>query len=110
MNRQSLIVIRFLALAFSTIAGMASPPALVGQDSALPSAMNVELVGQIGGIMITVAVRGDYAYVGVGPRLVILNVADPALPFVMGQTLVLPGLVFDIVLFGYCTYRRRNIR
>jgi hypothetical protein len=35
------------------------------------SASNVELVGQIGGTIMAVAVQGAYAYIGVGSRLVI---------------------------------------
>jgi len=58
----------------------------------------VELVGQIGGATYAVAVQGNYAYVGVGPRLVILNTADLTNPVVVGQTGVLPGIVEDLVV------------
>jgi hypothetical protein len=61
---------------------------------------NVELVGQIGGITETVAVQGNYAYIGVGPHLVILDVSDPAHPMVVGQTGVLPGVVKSIAVAG----------
>jgi len=47
---------------------------------------DLELVSQIGGVIRDLAVQGDYAYVGVGPRLVILNVANPGDPVVVGQT------------------------
>lgn len=36
-------------------------------------AHNVELVGQIGGNVLAVTLQGSYAYVSVGPRLIILN-------------------------------------
>ena len=38
----------------------------------------IELVGQIGGETNAVAVQGSYAYVGVGPRLVVVDVSSPA--------------------------------
>jgi hypothetical protein len=40
---------------------------------------NVQLVGQIGGSTFGVTLQGDYAYIGVGPRLVIVDVSDPNL-------------------------------
>lgn len=67
-------------------------------------AQNVELVGQIGGAIGGVAVLGNYAYVGQGPRLVILNVSDPTGPTVLGQTNVLPGVVIDVAVAGNYAY------
>jgi hypothetical protein len=37
----------------------------------IADAKNVELVGHVGGITNAVAVQGNYAYIGVGPRLLI---------------------------------------
>jgi len=76
------------SLALVTLPLLAGPQVTVAQQS-----QNVELVGQIGGSTWAVAVQGNYAYIGVGPRLVILNTADPAHPVVVGQTGVLPGVV-----------------
>ena len=67
-------------------------------------AQNVELVGQIGGVTYAMAVQGTYSYIGVGPRLVILNVSDPSHPTVVGQTGVLPGGVVDVVVEGGYAY------
>ncbi len=53
---------------------------------------NVELVGQIGGRVQAVAVQGGYAYIGVGPRLVVVDVSNPAAPRKVGETGVLPGV------------------
>ncbi|MCP4210009.1 MAG: hypothetical protein GY764_00885, partial [Halieaceae bacterium] len=50
------------------------------------SGIDIELVRQFGGSVHSSAVRGDYAYAGIGPNLVILNVADPAQPVSAGQT------------------------
>lgn len=78
--------------------GMYSPMAAQQQGQ------NVELVGQIGGITQAVAVQGNYAYIGVGPRLVILNVSDPAHPAVIGQTGVLPCIVRGVAVAGNYAY------
>jgi len=65
---------------------------------------SLELVGQIGGATNAVAVQGDYAYVGVGPRLVTLNISNPANPVVVGQTGVLPDVVQGVVVTGTYAY------
>jgi hypothetical protein len=65
---------------------------------------NVELVGQIGGAVYAVAVQGRYAYVGVGPRLVVVDVGDPARPVAVGRTGVLPGVVWDVAVSGTYAY------
>ncbi|MFN3929222.1 MAG: carboxypeptidase regulatory-like domain-containing protein, partial [Thermoflexus sp.] len=75
-----------------------SPSAVASQ------ALAVELVGQIGGAVKAVAVRGGYAYIGVGPRLVILDISNPAQPAVIGQTAVLPGVVADVAVAGSYAY------
>ena len=36
----------------------------------------VELVAQTGGVTNAVAVQGNYAYAGVGPRLIVLDTSD----------------------------------
>ncbi|MFZ1598054.1 MAG: hypothetical protein WAW26_19580, partial [Anaerolineae bacterium] len=64
----------------------------------------VELVGQIGGAVNAVAVEGRYAYVGVGPRLVILDVNDPAHPVMIGKSPVLPDVVQGVSVVGSLAY------
>jgi len=71
-----------------------SPPGSAGftrQSMTLADAQNVEFVGHIGGASRAVAVQGDYAYIGVDPRLLVLNITNPSYPTVIGQTDVLPG-------------------
>jgi len=74
------------------ISGIIPQPAISGP----PTSENVGLVGQIGGSVFAVDIRNSYAYIGVGPRLEILDISNPANPSVVGQTEVLPGLVADI--------------
>ncbi|MCP4210008.1 MAG: hypothetical protein GY764_00880 [Halieaceae bacterium] len=66
--------------------------------------LDVTLVSQIGGAILAGDVRGDYAYVGVGPRLKILNIADPANPAVVGQTDVLAGILCYVTVEGDYAY------
>jgi hypothetical protein len=51
-----------------------------------------------------VIVAGNYAYIGVGPRLVVLELSDPANPRMVGQTDMLPDLVEDIHIAGDYAY------
>jgi hypothetical protein len=68
------------------------------------SAKRIELVGQIGGRPSAVAVQRNYAYLGVGPRLMVLDVSGPDNPTLVGQTAVLPNFVQDIYVAGDYVY------
>ena len=68
--------------------------------NAQQQAQNVLLQSQVGGTPGGVAFQGSYAYVGVGPRLVIMNVSNPAQPVFVGQTDLLPSRVFDVAVAG----------
>jgi len=72
-------------------------------DNAL-GGQNVEFVGHIGGTTNAVFVQGNYAYIGVGPRLTILDISNPASPTVVGKTAPMPGIVQDIYLSGNYAY------
>ncbi|MEW5956598.1 MAG: hypothetical protein AB1801_02660 [Chloroflexota bacterium] len=69
----------------------------------------IDFVGHIGGETKAVFVQGDYAYIGEGPRLVILDITNPVTPTLVGKTSPLPGLVYnrhyiDLVGEYFCTY------
>ncbi len=72
-------------------------------DVASP-AWNVELISRVDGTARAVAVQGNYAYIGDGKRLVILDVSDPADPVVVGETDPLPGVVQDVAVVGHYAY------
>lgn len=69
-----------------------------GQGSGSQPAENVEFVAQIGGAVYGVAVRNGLAYLGRGPRLLVLDVTNPDSPVLVGQTQVLPAVVLDVKL------------
>ena len=59
---------------------------------------NIDLVGSIGGRVDAVAVSGNYAYLGEGSSLLVLNVSNPSTPFPVGRQ-TLPGIAGDVGLF-----------
>ncbi len=63
-----------------------------------------QMVGQIGGPTQAVAVQGNYAYVGVGLRLVVLDVSNPITPSEVGSTTPFPYFVEDIAVSGTLAY------
>jgi len=62
------------------------------------------LAGQIGGPTQAIAVQGSYAYVGVGLRLVVLDVSNPPTPTEVGSTTPFPDFVEDVVVSGTSAY------
>jgi hypothetical protein len=63
-----------------------------------------EFVSQIGGATYAVAVQGDYAYIGEGPRLTILDISSPSSPTVVGRTDLLPEVVRGVAVVGGYAY------
>jgi hypothetical protein len=57
------------------------------------SEVEMEVLGQVGGAVRTVAVKGQYAYIGLGPRMAVLNVSNRSSPQFVGQT----GWFTDVV-------------
>ena len=52
-----------------------------------------DVLVQLGGVSEVVVLDGDRAYLGLGPRVVQLDIADPRAPKILGQSPVLPGVV-----------------
>lgn len=112
MQAKTFTTFVLLAVLALTMSGLAPAP-IEATLAAAPSAVTqspqsqgvrMELVGQIGGDISAVAVQGDYAYIGVGPRLVVLDVSDPAHPTMVGQSGVLPGIVLSMAVSGNYVY------
>ena len=64
---------------------------------------NVELLGRVGDPAYAAAVQGEYAYVGVGSRLMVLRISGGAITFA-GQTGELTGTVLGVALAGDYAY------
>lgn len=87
------------------------PDVILGQDQSatLPEGIvpppsqnalkgNLKLLGQYGGSAYAVAVQGNYAYLGQGPRMIVLDVSNPDNPKLVGQSEILRGIVYGIAL------------
>ena len=68
---------------------------LNGFTYALSSGNWLERVNAVGGGAFGLAVRGNYAYLGEGNALLVVNIANPASPFIVGR-LLLPGEAWKI--------------
>jgi len=73
-------------------------------DGSQNNQMSFRLVGQIGGPTQGIAVQGNYAYVGVGLRLVVLDVSNPASLQEVGATTPFPYFVEDVAVSGDLAY------
>lgn len=99
-----------LLLAFTVPCTAQSGPSLGAaerQDQSVPHTQhdgNLQFVSQIGGEVNDVVVRGHYAYAAIGPRVVILDVGNPAHPAVVGRTQVLPDVVWSLAIQGNYIY------
>jgi hypothetical protein len=105
------------AQATNTPPATAVPPTATEQVTAVPSTpwvvtvspdqtaerlpvkteMNFTVVAQLGGRVNAVALDGNIAYVGIGPRLVTVDISDPTTPRFLGQSDMLPELVNAVV-------------
>jgi hypothetical protein len=63
----------------------------------------IALARSFGGSCFGVKVQGNYAYVGEGRNLLVLNVSNPSNPSKVGQV-ALPGPVMDLALLGNYAY------
>lgn len=66
----------------------------------ISNSMNIKLIGQVGGPTQAVAVEGDFAYVGVGVRMVVLDISNPSKAKLMGETAVFDSLVTGVAVNG----------
>lgn len=64
----------------------------------------LELVGQFGGTLTAFAVNGEWAYGGIGPRMKVFDISDPADLRIVGETAVLPAMLVDLAASGRYVY------
>ena len=65
-------------------------------------------VGQWGGACNACAVSGNRAYIGMGPRLAILDISNPSAPALLGVSQVLPYPALGVVVSGNYAYVADN--
>ena len=72
---------------------------------AIPTDINpLQVIGQIGGQTQAVSISGNNAFVGVGYRMLTLNINDPSSPKEIGSSELLKGQVLDISIQGNFAY------
>ena len=80
------------------------PPARVVRPPATTGPVSLKVVGQIGGPVRAVAVQDNYAYVGVGLRMVVIDVSNPADVREVGATAPFEWHVEDVAVSGTTAY------
>ena len=66
--------------------------------------LSVRPVGQWGGWSKAVAISGNRAYLSCGPRLIVLDVSQPAQPVFLGQSEPLGDVIEAVVVSGHHAY------
>ena len=85
-------------------AGMIST---TGASRAAQAGVTLKVVGQFGGAVSAVAADGPYAYVAMGPRLVVFDVSEPGQPREVGRTEPLPWLLQGVTVANGYAYTGR---
>jgi hypothetical protein len=79
-------------------------PPVTATPLVISSEFSFELVTQTGGALRSLAQSGQTLFAGQGPRLVALDVSNPAKPRLIGQSDLLPGLVEQVIVQEQTAY------
>jgi len=98
-----------LAFALATASGRLAaravePQDLSSQTSTVDGGMDLSIRGQIGGLSSGLAVNGQYAYVGVGMRVLVFDVSRPSSPQLVGHSPILASGVQAIYVRSGLVY------
>ncbi len=66
----------------------------------LQPSVDLQLIGQFGGAIHDLEVKGSYLYMGLGLRVAVIDISDPWNPHFTGLSEILNGVVTDISLSG----------
>ncbi len=101
-------VLGIAAVIIVPLAGRASAPFPHAQAAphaaAPPAQVALAPVAHIGGPTLAVAEARGLVYAGVGPKLVVLDPTQGRAPAVLGESAILPGVVWDIAIDGSIAY------
>jgi hypothetical protein len=81
---------------------VAESTATTAPDLGFPNQFS--FLNQIGGVSYALEVQGNMAYLGVGPRLYLLDITDPASPKKISQSPEVGAAILDIVVNGNLVY------
>lgn len=83
----------------------ATPTAMSSPTPLIPSGeIDFEFVSTRWGASHTLAVQGSTVYLGMGPRMAIIDAGNPATPRLVSQSDLLPGIVRALVVDGTSIY------
>jgi hypothetical protein len=66
--------------------------------------VDMEIKGQLGGAVHAVAIKGQYAYAGIGPRLVLVSISSPAHPERIATSPLLADVVQGVAVSATASY------
>ncbi len=82
------------------LARIATPLPIQAQSADNPLGASAQPVGQVGGVTRAIVPDGDRLWMGIGPRVAAVDVADASQPRVIGRSPWLDGVVYDIAVDG----------
>ena len=95
---------RLLAANSSHEPAYGSPSPAASDRSTSVSVEDHQVVGQVGGNAVALAVRGHYGYLSTAARVVALDVADPDGPRAVGESALLAGTLGRLAVAGDYLY------
>ena len=98
----SALVFLYLASPIGGIVSRAENSVYTGTPSNTQTSF--ELLSMFGGLIQAVSISGNFAYIGTGSILTILDISDPSHPVKVGKTEMLGGEVRDIAVAGNRAY------
>lgn len=98
------VLIGFAIIGSQLSSASAQVPSTIESSQQAVAALRLERIAQIGGASVAVATQGNLAYLGVGPRIIVLDLAEPSQLRVVGQSPRLPGVVEDVKIAGDYLY------
>jgi len=103
--RSFLLILLALPLSYGTrpLLAQANLTSTVAGVALEQQAQATNPIGHFGGSIVAVAVDGNYAYIGEGASLIILDISVPTSPAVVGRV-VLPDSPWDIVIASDYAY------
>lgn len=84
--------------------GAAGPWTTPAIASPLDAGDGLRIVGQLGGSASAVALEDGRLYVGLGPRVVVFDASGEGEPVRLGQSPILPSVVYDLVVADGIAY------
>lgn len=77
-------------------------------DEQVSNPLNIELFEQYFGVMSKFSIQGNYAYMGIGSKLHVIDISSPGSPMVVGESEILPDRIIEVVVSGNLSFILTN--